>query len=127
MVKVVIGLKDGKCVQKEVADASALMGKVIGDKVEGASIGFNGYEFLVTGGSDDAGFPMNTSIAGVGRKRILAVSSVGLRKIGRGVRVRKTVCGNTIHAKIVQVNLKVLKEGPESLLPPPAAAEEKKE
>lgn len=111
--KVVIGTKDGKCVQKEVkeAEAQALVGKKIGEKISGDNIGFAGYEFELTGGSDYCGFPMRKDVRGPGRKRILAVSGVGLKKGRKGMRQRKTVVGNTVSDKITQINLKVLKEG----------------
>ncbi len=119
--KVVIGTKEGKCLQKEVAepDANTFLGKKVGDKIAGEVIGFTGYEFEITGGSDYAGFPMRKDIPGVGRKRILAVEGIGLKKIAKGIRVRKTVCGNTIHPKIAQINMRILKAG-STPLPMPA-------
>lgn len=135
--KIVIGAKDGKCYQKEVPeeDSKNLLGKKIGDTVKGETVGLTGYEFEITGGTDSAGFPMRKDIVGTGRKRILAVSGVGLKKKAKGRRKRKTVCGNTIHPKISQINLKILKEGKETLGAAPeakegeagATAEEKKE
>ncbi len=128
--KVVIGTKEGKCLQKEVpdADAHAFLGKKIGDKIMGETLGFTGYEFEITGGSDYAGFPMRSDIPGVGRKKILAVESIGLKKISKGLRVRKTVCGNTIHPKISQVNLKITKAGSAPLpMPAPKPKETKTE
>jgi len=113
--KVVIGTKEGKCLQKELEGANSLLNKRIGDKISGDDIGFAGYEFELTGGSDHCGFPMRRDVVGTGRKRIFAIQGVGLKKKGKGIRVRKTVCGNTIHPNIVQVNLKVLKEGSASL------------
>ncbi len=112
-LKIVIGTKEGKCLQKEVAepDATIFLGKKLGDKIAGETLGFTGYEFEITGGSDYAGFPMRNDIPGVGRKRILAIEGIGLKKIAKGLRVRKTVCGNTIHPKISQINLKVTKAG----------------
>jgi small subunit ribosomal protein S6e len=128
--KLVIGTKEGKCLQKEVAepDANSFLGKKVGDKVTGEAIGFTGYEFEITGGSDYAGFPMRKDIQGVGRKKILAVEGVGLKKIAKGIRVRKTVCGNTIHPKITQINLKVTKAGATPLpMPEPKPKEVKEE
>jgi len=121
--KLVIGLKSGKCVQKEVKEAQAkpLVGKKIGDKVSGDEIGFAGYEFELTGGSDYCGFPMRKDVQGPARKRILAIVGVGLKKKGNGVRQRKTVAGNTVHLKTSQINLKVLKEGKDKLDAPAAA------
>jgi small subunit ribosomal protein S6e len=122
--KVVIGTKDGKCVQREVKEAEAekLVGKKIGEKIAGDDIGLAGYEFELTGGSDYCGFPMRKDVRGPGRKRILAVSGVGLKKKRKGMRQRKTVRGNTVSDKITQINLKVLKEGKEKLGAPKAEA-----
>ena len=140
--KVVIGTKQGKCTQKEIQEpeSNVLLGKQIGNNVKGDEIGFPGYEFEITGGSDNCGFPMRQDVPGIGRKRILAIKGViGLKgvyskkyqgkvikkKIGKGIRIRKTVCGNTIHPNIVQINLKVLKEGSQPLIT--EIKEEKKE
>jgi len=116
-LKVVIGLKDGTCVQKELAEeySKELLGKSIGDEVSGDAIGFAGYSFHVTGGSDYCGFPMRKDIPGATRKRILAVSGIGIHKKAKGIRQRKTVCGAMIHPKTAQVNMKITKEGKEPL------------
>ncbi len=115
--KVVLGAKDGKSYQKDLTEeeSATLVGKVLRQKVTGDHFGFAGYEFLITGGSDIAGFPLRSDIAGTQRRKILAVSGIGLKKIGKGVRVRKTVSGNTITDRTVQVNLKILKEGSKPL------------
>ncbi|MAF35344.1 30S ribosomal protein S6e [Candidatus Woesearchaeota archaeon] len=115
--KVVIGLKDGKCAQKEVQDPDAkqLLGKVIGDTIPGEMLSLAGYEFEITGGSDYCGFPMRKDIPGAVRKRILEIKGVGVKGKGRGIRVRKTVCGNMIHPKTAQINLKVTKEGKDKI------------
>jgi len=116
--------KDGKCYQREVKDNSAapFVGMKLGDKVRGETFDLTGYEFEITGGSDNAGFPMRKDMEGSGRKKILAVEGVGLRKKGKGIRQKKTVCGNTIHEGTAQINLKVLKTGTA-----PLGGEEKKE
>ncbi|MBS3148020.1 30S ribosomal protein S6e [Candidatus Woesearchaeota archaeon] len=126
--KLVIGTKGGKCVQKDLAEPTSdlLLGKKVGDKVEGDSIGFAGYEFQITGGSDYCGFPMRKDVEGPGRRRVLEISGIGLKQKAKGIRQRKTVCGNTIHQKTVQVNLKVLQEGKEPFVFPEKKAEDKK-
>ncbi len=126
--KIVIGTKDGKCVQKEVAEADAktLIGKKIGDIIKGEIIGLTGYEFLITGGSDYAGFPMRSDIAGPGRKKVLAVEGIGIKKKSEGQRQRKTVCGNTIHANTAQINVKVTVEGKTPIVAEPKADKEEK-
>jgi len=127
--KLVIGHKDGKSIQKAVKDteANALLGLKLGDKVLGDKLGMAGYEFELCGGSDYCGFPMRKDLPGIGRKKILMVKGVGLKDAAAGIRKRRTVCGSTIHSKIVQLNLKVTKEGKEALVgDPKAEGEEKK-
>jgi len=127
--KLVIGTKEGKCLQKDLQEpeANTLLGKKIGEKIAGDLVGFTGYEFEVTGGSDYCGFPMRKDVEGVARRRILAVEGIGLRNTKeKGIRTRKTVCGNTIHPKIAQVNLRVLTQGKDPL-PIPAKVEKKEE
>ncbi len=105
--------KTGLSVQKEVKEpaAKAFLGLKMGDAVKGEVIDLQGYDFEITGGSDFCGFPMRKDVMGVGRKKILAYVGVGVKKQEKGMLQRKTVCGNTIHAKIVQVNLKANKIG----------------
>jgi small subunit ribosomal protein S6e len=105
--------KSKKTLTKAVTDSETdvFMNKAIGQKVNGDSFGFAGYEFEITGGSDNAGFPMRRDVKGIMRKRILMVKGVGLRKNVEGRKVRKSVAGNTVYAKTAQINLKVLKHG----------------
>ncbi len=116
--KLTINNAKGLSVQRELKDpqSSALIGKKIKEKIDGNLIGLAGYEFQITGGSDYCGFPMRWDVPGTRRKKILAVKGVGIkRKLGKGIKQRKNVCGNTIHEKIVQINLKIIKEGKEDL------------
>ena len=122
--KLVLGSKDGKCYQKEVkgGEADNLLKKRIGDTISGDAIGFMGYEFQITGGSDKCGFPMRKGIQEP-RKKVLIGGSVGFsgkkRKLRKktkptkqkGLVKRRTVCGEMITKIIHQINMKVLKEG----------------
>ena len=92
-----------------------LEGKKIGDKVPGDFFGLDGYELEITGGSDMAGFPMRKDIEGMGRKKPLAVSGIGFKSGNKSDKIRKTVVGNTVGARISQVNFKVVKEGSKKL------------
>ncbi|MFH1510066.1 MAG: 30S ribosomal protein S6e [Candidatus Woesearchaeota archaeon] len=125
--KLVLSTKDGKSHQREVKDKDArpFLGKKVRDIINGDDFGLIGYEVQITGGSDYCGFPMRPEIPGTARKKVLAVSGVGVRKKAKGTRQRKTVCGNTIHGKIVQINLKVIKEGKEKLGEPEEKTPEK--
>ena len=109
--------KTGKSVQREAKEDAAqyLGGHKIGDTVTGDSLELAGYEFMITGGSDNAGFPMRKDFIGTGRRKILAVKGVGLKMKAKGIRQRKMVAGNTVYDDTAQINLKVLKEGKENL------------
>ena len=102
--------KTGKTYQKEVKDddASKFVGLKIGDKLKGDFLELGNVEIEITGGSDYCGFPMRKDVLGSGRKKILAVGGVGVRNKEKGIKKRKTVCGNTIYAKISQINVRVL-------------------
>jgi len=120
--------KTKKCIKKELknTDCKPLIGKKIGEVLKGETIDFPGYEFKITGGSDASGFPMRHDVDTVQRKRILIASGVGIkRKKRHGIRLRKTVAGNTIHEKTAQINMKIMKYGKAPLEKP--KAEESKE
>ena len=95
----------------------------IDEKIDGSKIGIDGYEFQVTGGTDYCGFPMRRDIEGPVRKKIMIIKGVGTRNTEKGIRIRKTVCGNTVHDKITQISLKVLKVGKTPLFEKPKAEE----
>jgi len=100
----------GKTYQKGVKDEDArkFIGLKIGDKLKGNFLELGNIDIEITGGSDHCGFPMRKDVLGSGRKKILAVGGVGIRNKEKGIKIRKTVCGNTIYAKISQINVKVL-------------------
>jgi small subunit ribosomal protein S6e len=116
--KAVIGNKKGETVQKELSEeqSDSLVGKKIGEIVKGDGLGFEGYEFQITGGSDTSGTPMRSDAEGVGKRKVLAVSGIGIKKKRDGQKQRKTVCGNTISGNTTQVNMKVIKEGKSALV-----------
>lgn len=95
------------------AEAPGLFEKSIGVKVNGAEISSNldGYEFEMTGGSDISGFPMYKEVEGIGLKRVLLTKGWGMKDNRKGIRLRKTIRGKTISEKIVQINLKLIKQG----------------
>jgi|TARA_B100000315_G_scaffold76586_1_gene70037 small subunit ribosomal protein S6e len=108
--------KTGKCYKTEVKDAQAapFIGLNIGEKIEGSKIGVEGYDFLISGGTDYCGFPMRRGILGV-RKRMSIYPGIGFKGGLKGMKKRKTVCGHKINEQIAAINLKVLKEGGKKL------------
>jgi len=95
-------------------ESESILGMKVGDKIQGQLIGgqFIGYEFEITGASDKAGFPIKKDVEGSMHKRVALSYGVGMRTTKpKNVKHKKTVHGNTISEDIIQINLKVVKEG----------------
>ena len=95
----------------EGAKASSLIGKRISEEVDGNPLGFPGYVFKITGGSDKDGFPMRSNLDGPIRKKILATKSQGFIISKKGMKKRKLVRGNTISDDIYQINVRIVTMG----------------
>ena len=129
-IKLVIAdQKVGKCAQKIIDDDTGrgLYNLRIGNKFKGELIGLDGYEFEITGGSDNCGFPMHPSITDATRYKLMMYPGIGFSGKGdmkrKGMRVRKTVAGNRVSDKTTQINVKIIKHGSASLFEPKAATE----
>ena len=110
--KVVVNdIKNGKSHQVQVSwhHANSLIGKKIGDEVDGIFISLPGYKLQVTGGTDKNGFAMRGDFPGIGRRRLLLSKSLGFKSKENGLRKKKSVRGNTINQDVVQINVKVTK------------------
>ena len=113
------GAKSYKQVVKE-PEAMAFIGLKVGKTIEGSKIGFDGYEFLINGGSDFTGLPMHKGIGGSDRSKML-------KRLKNGSAIRRTVMGNTINDAISQINLKIVKKGSKPIEEYFKTKEEKKE
>ncbi len=72
--KVVVNdTKSGKSYQVPVSGhhANSLIGKKIGDEVDGIFISLPGYKLQITGGTDKDGFAMRKDLPGMVRRRLL--------------------------------------------------------
>lgn len=127
--KINIAEKNGKTYHLET-ESEELMGKELHNKVEGKDLSgdLSGYEFEITGASDSSGFTSMENVEGTGLKKLLLSYGKGMhrrprregkRKVSnftpKGLRLRKTVRGKVISPSIVQINLKILKEGGKKL------------
>jgi small subunit ribosomal protein S6e len=103
----------GKAIQYELDDAktNALVGKAVGEIVEGDALGLPGYKLKITGGSDTSGFPIRPDVHGSGKKRILIHGPPGFRPKRRGIAKRKTVRGRELAQGISQVNMRIEEKG----------------
>ncbi|PIN98668.1 MAG: 30S ribosomal protein S6e [Candidatus Diapherotrites archaeon CG10_big_fil_rev_8_21_14_0_10_31_34] len=107
--------KTRKAFGKKVETTALLLNKKIGEQVKLDSIGLEGYEAKISGGSDKQGFPMRTDIPGIARKKIFIKGGIGFHPKRKGERKRVSVRGNTISEETEQVNLVITKQGTKKL------------
>ncbi|MFW6046397.1 MAG: S6e family ribosomal protein [Candidatus Woesearchaeota archaeon] len=126
-IKLVINdSKEGKSYSDEVEN-DAFIGLKINDEIKGDEFGYDGYKFKITGGSDNAGFPMRNDIEGTNKRKIFSGRTIGLKTLNGAQRIKKLVAGNTIYERTSQLNLKILKKGKKSLDGSDDKKEEKEE
>ena len=95
--------------------ANSLVGKRIGEEIDGIFVDLPGYKLKITGGSDRTGTPMRRDIPGARKKQVLVTKGVGFRPKDKGVRRRRSLRGNSISQEVSQLNLRVTKRGPRSI------------
>ena len=97
-------------IEVEEAQAVPLIGRKLGEIIDGAAIKLSGYKLKITGGSDKDGFPMRPNIHGGVRVGAILSEGVGFHSTSKGERKRKTLRGNVITDAIVQVNMKIIEK-----------------
>ena len=119
--------KTGMTYQKVVGGnlANSLVGKKIGEKIDGIFVEMPGYKLQIMGGSDKDGVPMRSDLPGPRRKMILTAESIGFHPERKGTRKRKNFRGNTVSPDTIQLNMKIIQYGPRAVkeIFPPKAAE----
>jgi len=125
--KINISNKEGKTYKLEL-ESEELIGKSLHDKIDGKEIlpDLDGYELEITGATDKAGFMAHEDVEGFGLNKLLLSLGRGMHKRPKGIkkkaprpkkglRLRRTVRGKVISENIIQINLKVVKEGHKKL------------
>jgi small subunit ribosomal protein S6e len=104
---VISDLETGKSqsVELEGAKAQPLLGKRVGEVVDGSIAGLTGCKLQITGGSDKDGFPIRPNVHGGVRAAVILSKGVGYHPRRKGERKRRLVRGDTITEEIVQINL----------------------
>ena len=97
-------------VELEETQAVPLVGRKLGEVIDGAVVKLSGYKLKITGGSDKDGFPMRPDIHGGVRLGAILSEGVGFHPSRKGERKRKTLRGNVITDAIVQINMKVVEQ-----------------
>ncbi len=90
--------------------SSVLVGRKIGEVVDGSVLGLGNVKFKITGATDRSGIPHRADIEGPVKRRVLLSEGPGFRPRREGERRRKLVRGNTIADDTYQVNA-VIVEG----------------
>ena len=114
---IVNDVKTGKSYNVTVSGhhANSLIGKSIGEVVDGIFVGLPGYKIKITGGSDGNGTPMRSDLPGTKRVKLLLSDSKGVHEKYPGQRKRTAIRGSTVSAEIVQINMAVAEYGPKSI------------
>jgi small subunit ribosomal protein S6e len=99
-----------KIVELEEARAAPLIGRKIGEAVDGAVVDLPAHKLQITGGSDRDGVPMRANVHGGVRRNVVLSGGVGFNPQDKGERRRKTVRGNVITDEIVQINTKIIEK-----------------
>ena len=99
-----------KVVELDEARAATLIGKRIGETIDGSVFDLAGHKVQIMGGSDKDGFPMRPSVHGGVRRRVVLSGGVGFNPKSKGMRKRKTIRGNVITDEIVQINVKIVEK-----------------
>ncbi|RQH03316.1 30S ribosomal protein S6e [Natrarchaeobius oligotrophus] len=98
--------------EAEEQDANRFIGKAIGEEVDGGAVGLDGYTLQITGGSDDAGRPLNGDVAGASLNEVLMEGrQTGYRPSRDGERRRITVRGREISDVVAQINTSIVERG----------------
>ena len=104
----------GKSTASEIegARAQALIGRSLGETIDGSPLGIAQSRLLITGGCDKNGIPMRADVHGGVKKYIVLSSGPGFKPTRHGERRRKLVRGRTITDDTYQINFAVTKQAP---------------
>jgi small subunit ribosomal protein S6e len=105
--------KSGKTAQAEVAkeSESMLVGRKIGEQIDGSVVKLDGFKLQITGLSDNTGAPSRREVEGTRKAWPLLSGGPGVRGAKAGYRARRLIRGNTISADTVQVNTVIAEYG----------------
>jgi len=99
-----------KTVELEEARAAPLIGRKLGEVIDGSILDLPGHKVQLMGGSDKDGFPMRQDVHGGVRRQVILSGGVGFNPQKKGERRRKTVRGNIVTDEIVQLNMKIVEK-----------------
>jgi len=102
----------GKSTASEIegARAQALIGRALGEIIDGSALGIAQSRLRISGGCDKNGIPMRGDVHGGVKKYIVLSSGPGFKPTRHGERRRKLVRGRTITDETYQINFTIAKD-----------------
>ncbi len=97
-------------VELEGPRASPLVGRKLGETIDGTAIGLGGHTLKITGGSDKDGVPMRPDVHGGVKASLIVTQGTGFHPTSQGERRRKTLRGKVITEDTVQINMKIVEK-----------------
>ncbi len=102
--------EDGTSQKVELEDAmiNSLVGRRIGEVIDGTIANLAGYKIKLTGGTDKDGIPMRPDVHGGVKGRYILSGGVGYRPKNKGERKRVVVRGNIISNETTFLNFMIV-------------------
>jgi small subunit ribosomal protein S6e len=102
----------GKSQKVELEDnrMGPLVGRRIGEVIDGTVADLAGYKLLLTGGTDKDGIPMRPDVHGSAKSRIILSGGVGYKPKRKGERKRVIVRGNMVSIDTTFLNFKIVEK-----------------
>lgn len=97
-------------VELEDARMAPIMGRRIGEVIDGTVADLAGHKIQLTGGTDKDGIPMRPDVHGGVKARIVLSGGVGYKPKNKGERKRVVVRGNTVSADTTFLNFKIVEK-----------------
>lgn len=95
-------------VELEDARMTPLLGRRIGEVLDGSVANLKGHRIQLTGGCDKDGIPMRPDVHGGVKARVVISGGVGYKPKNPGERRRVTVRGNTVTTDTTFLNFKIV-------------------
>jgi small subunit ribosomal protein S6e len=87
-----------------------LVGRRIGEVIDGSVADLAGHQLQLTGGTDKDGIPMRPDVHGSAKSRIILSGGVGYKPKRKGERKRVVVRGNTVSVDTTFLNFKIVEK-----------------
>lgn len=97
-------------VELEDSTIAPLIGRRIGEVIDGTVANLAGYKLQLMGGTDKDGIPMRPDVHGGVKARVVLSGGVGYKPKKKGERKRVVIRGNTVTADTTFLNLKIVEK-----------------